>query len=178
MRTRVAEVQTLFFWTAEKEDSDEYRYHAQDLKVFLEKRSRVLDITFREWHAGIRDTVNAALFVAGYSATVTALEEIRTPLAEARLVMFSDGCTPGIDLKDFTATRQPDSTFAIRSSVEPSRIASYVMSFLKEFEDLAPRQLSAKVKTRRLLASLPVSFHGTDNSAIPFRLTELAGEGV
>ena len=177
MRTRLAEVSTLLFWTAEKEGSDEYLYHAEDLKVSLDRRSQVLDIAFREWHAAM-PARNAALFVAGYSATVGALERISAPLAEAKLVIFSDGCTPFSDLKKATATRGRDSSFAIRSSVDPNRIASHTVWFLRRNETLTPRELAASVKHRQLLASLPVSFPGIDNAAIPFHLTDLAPEGA
>ncbi len=177
MRTRQAKLSTLLFWTAETDESDEYLYHAKDLSSFLAKRSEVLDIAFRKWNESV-DPRNAALFVAGYSTTVAEIARISKPLSEATLVMFSDGCTPVLDPKKVIANRIKDSTFAIRSKVEPNRIASETMFFLKTYAHLAPRQLAAKVKGNpSLLGSIPVSFQGTDNSAIPFYLTELTNEG-
>jgi hypothetical protein len=177
MATRLQKLRTLHFWTAEKEDTDEYLYHAKDLYESLTKRSHG-DIAFLKWNA-IAPPVNAALFVAGYSATVAELGRISEPLAKARLVMFSDGCTPVMGLKErvsrIRSTDDDHDTFAIRSKVEPDRIATETVSFLRTNGDLAPRVLAAKVKDKRLslLGTIPVSFQGTDNSAIPFESTEL-----
>jgi hypothetical protein len=186
MKTRMERLSQLLFWTDEKEDSDEYRFHAQDLYAFLKHQSEVLDITVRKWTLAVSPE-NAALFVAGYSATMSSHERCGA-LGKATLVMFSDGCTKDDVLKKIAREREiaarankldrkMGNTFALRSSVEPHKIATETISFLQAHSDLTPRQLAAKLKSPSLLGNVPVEIHGTDNSAIPFHLIELRDEG-
>ncbi len=174
MKMRLAKLRTLFFWTSEKVGSDEHSYHADELRTFL---AQSLNIPVPLWQDTVPlDNADAVLFVAGYSATVKQLDRISRPLDEASLVLFSDGCTPLTDLRSATAKREAETTFAIQSSVEPNKIASETVSFLETYADLAPRQLATKVKNLSSLGTLPVNFHGTDNSAIPYNLAPLPGK--
>lgn len=170
MRMRMDGLRTVMFWTDEKVGSDEYRYHAEELRTFL---AQSLNTPVPMWQEPV-DTADTALFVAGYSTTVRELDRIELPLADASLVMFSDGCTPIADLK--TVCNGRSGAFAIRSSVEPRIIARETVAFLKRYGNLTPRHLAITAKDLSSLGTVPVSFHGTDNSAIPFNLTPLRNE--